>query len=202
MHECTAHSIMYSHSMRDKGASPAASTDFSEQALFLCDGKGASCRSGSDISAAIDTLSSKGLQNESCLPYSPGSPADLPDIQASCPQRLASCPAAATGFAADPHTDDMLCIKHAISRYGTVVTGMSIYPDFNGNLWFSSQPVYSRKPDMPETKILGAHAVAIVGWIDAGGYWLVTNSWGPDSPTPAAGGVAKVWLLQDEPKGG
>ena len=52
---------------------------------------------------------------------------------------------------------------------------------------FDGSNIYRCDPDYPPN-----HGVVIVGYDDAGGYWIVKNSWGTGWPWPGAGGYFKV----------
>ena len=61
-------------------------------------------------------------------------------------------------------------IKDALYTYGPLVTTMDVYTDF----FNYSSGVYSYVSGVYE----GGHAILIVGYDDAGGYFIVKNSWG------------------------
>ena len=64
-------------------------------------------------------------------------------------------------------------IKTSIMNYGPVETGFMVYEDFMSY----KSGVYKRTSN----KLLGGHAVKIVGWGKENGteYWVVANSWSP-----------------------
>jgi C1A family cysteine protease len=63
-------------------------------------------------------------------------------------------------------------IKNALVKHGPVVAGFMVYEDFKdykGGVYHYSYG-----------NLLGGHAILIVGYNDAGKYWIVKNSWGSD----------------------
>ncbi len=62
-------------------------------------------------------------------------------------------------------------IKEEIMKNGPVQTGFIVYEDF---MYYKSG-IYKRESD----KILGGHAVKIIGWgtEDETNYWIAQNSW-------------------------
>ena len=73
---------------------------------------------------------------------------------------------------------DVKAIQEEIYKWGPVVSGMRLYPDFVDQ--YDGKSIYMGPP--PNAQPLGGHAVEIVGWgrendID---FWWVCNSWGPE----------------------
>lgn len=69
-------------------------------------------------------------------------------------------------------------IKEEIYKWGPVVSGMRLYPDFVDE--YDGKSIYMGPP--PNAQPVGGHAVEIVGWgreqdVD---FWWVCNSWGPE----------------------
>lgn len=67
---------------------------------------------------------------------------------------------------------------------GPVIAGIAVYQDFED--FDAASEIYVHKHD-PSQRLLGGHAVLIVGWgteVNVKGmpvdYWIVKNSWGPD----------------------
>lgn len=63
-------------------------------------------------------------------------------------------------------------IKKAIADYGPVVAGFDVYEDFTEY----EGGIYERNSN----KYYGGHLVAIIGYNDAGQYWICKNSWGEE----------------------
>lgn len=63
-------------------------------------------------------------------------------------------------------------IKNAISGYGPVIAAFDVYEDF----YDYNEGIYKRNSN----KYIGGHIVSIVGYDDAGQYWICKNSWGSE----------------------
>jgi predicted outer membrane repeat protein len=70
------------------------------------------------------------------------------------------------------NTPNVAAIKDALHNYGPVATSFDVYTDFDsytGGIYRHTSGEYD-----------GGHAVLILGYDDAGEYWIVKNSWGKD----------------------
>lgn len=68
-------------------------------------------------------------------------------------------------------------IRDNIYKWGPVVTGMQIYPDFY--TYDAKNSIYKWNGKGP---LISGHAVSLVGWGEQDGvkYWIVRNSWGTE----------------------
>ena len=137
---------------------PGTDIDLSEQVLVSCSGTG-SC-GGGRLSAAF--LKKTGLPLESAYPYTATN---------------GDCSAAAPGWQGSAYKignwgsvpQDLESIKAALVNYGPLPIAMMVYEDF----MYYKTGVYSYTTG----KKLGGHAVLLVGYDDAGQYFIVKNSW-------------------------
>jgi hypothetical protein len=142
-------------------ARPALNPDLSEDHLFDCGG--GSCEYGWYIVTGLDRAMDPGIPDEGCQPYDPNSQSCSPCsdwesrvIKISDYQYLA-----------DPGQ-----MKEAIATRGPVIASFDVYDDF----YTYMGGIYRYEWG----ELLGSHAVAVVGYNDAEGYWLVKNSWSTD----------------------
>jgi len=138
---------------------PSLNPNLSEAHLFYC-GCGTCCAVGWYPSAALDFAATIGIVDEACYPYAPYDQACIP---CSGWQTRVSKIAGWTGRF---QMDD---IKQAIADGGPVVATMTVYEDFYSYV----SGVYRHTWG----DYLGGHAVTLVGYNDAEGYWIVRNSW-------------------------
>lgn len=147
-----------SYVLRKRGT-PGADLDLSEQVYLSCSSVG-SCRGGALLPFF---LVREGLPAESAYPYQ---------------ENDGACANARPGWEKAAHKIEgwgmvwpsLSKIKAALAHYGPLPTSMQVYSDF---LSYKSG-VYSRVGG----KRVGAHAVLLVGYDDAGEYFIVKNSWG------------------------
>ncbi|MBI5778633.1 MAG: carboxypeptidase regulatory-like domain-containing protein, partial [Planctomycetes bacterium] len=142
---------------------PGADIDLSEQVATSCSGVG-SCVGGF-IDYFSDFIRNVGLPDESCYPY----------IAAD-----GSCSNACMNWTSNTYkisdwyrvNSNLDAIKYALYNKGPLVATMSVYTDF---LYYTSG-VYSYAWGNLE----GYHSALIVGYDDAGQYFIVKSSWGAD----------------------
>ncbi|KAF0124332.1 MAG: putative cysteine peptidase [Elusimicrobia bacterium] len=147
-----------SYVMRKRGE-PGMGIDLSEQVYISCSSVG-SCKGGVLFPLF---LVRQGLPAESAYPYA---------------EADGSCSNAASGWERGAHKiggwgmvlPTVKKIKAALAHYGPLPTSMMVYEDF----LHYKKGIYSRVSGKP----LGAHAVLLVGYNDAGEYFIVKNSWG------------------------
>lgn len=144
--------------------------DLSEADLFGCGGR--ACSQGWSASKAAQRLQDTGVAAEACLPYSVQGGALANACSAMCadsqPVKIASW-----SYIYNPAdtAEATQQIKQALQN-GPVVGSMKVYTDF---FYYGSgayEHVYGAER--------GGHAVLIVGYNDAGGYWIIKNSWGAE----------------------
>lgn len=142
---------------------PALDKDLSEAHLFACGG--ASCSVGMYTSSAASFYSTTGVVDEACLPYTATSGT------AVCNSKCADWSARVTktdSYAYLPK-NDADAVKAALQN-GPVMAVIKVYADF----YYYKTGIYQYVSGAYQ----GLHAVAVVGYDDAGGYWIVKNSWG------------------------
>ena len=147
-----------SYVMRSRNT-PGANLDLSEQVLLSCSGVG-SCNGGT---LNADYLQTTGLPPEADYPYTAAN---------------GVCSSAAAGWQNETYKIDgwgsvshsLSSIKSALAKYGPLPTAMIVYED----LMHYRSGVYSYTTGNK----LGGHAVLLVGYSDAGQYFIVKNSWG------------------------
>lgn len=146
---------------------PTNRVDLSEQWHFFCNGLytyPSMCTRGLSPIAAVDILANKGAYVEQCYPYT---------AQQNC---AAYCSNKASGtfkytqFSAT----QILAAKDFIASGKAILSYMAVYNDFLG--LNSTTGIYRWDA---VSAYAGLHAIAVIGYDDAKGYWLVKNSWGP-----------------------
>ncbi len=145
--------------------------NFSQEALFSC-GKGG-CSDGWLCASAAQYLRKNGVVDVSCAPYTAGQLGKVRECKTFCDSQLQrtipiSNVIRPTIMGAGEPED----VKRALKR-GPVLTSMAVYPGFDsykGGIFKATDEIRS----------LGGHAVEIVGFNDAGRYWIIKNSWGED----------------------
>lgn len=137
---------------------PSLNPDLSEADLFFR-GCGSCCVRGWNFVPALNYAQASGIPDEACFPYDS-------DQSRSCPDRdkriikIVSWRTLSSASQA----------KEWISRRGPLMSGLHVYDDFfyyQGGTYRNAYGGY-----------IGDHAVCIVGYDDAGGYWICKNSWG------------------------
>ncbi len=146
----------------------ALDLNLSEQVLVSCSDPHRSNCNGGYIDVAANYIHNVGLPPETCFPYTATNN---------------SCGNACASYRTDTDktygwhwvtatTPTASVIKAALSTYGPLVTTMDVYSDF----FYYIGGVYSYAWGTLE----GGHAILIVGYDDAGQYFIVKNSWGTD----------------------
>jgi C1A family cysteine protease len=141
---------------------PGINLDLSEQILVCCSSSG-DCNGGY-IDSSSNYIQDTGLPSESCCAYTA--------TNSSC--NLNTC----TSECNDLHTitgwhwvtKSVGTLKSELCTYGPLIAGMRVYKDF---ISYQSG-IYSKV----KGSFQGYHAVLIVGYNDAGQYFIVKNSWG------------------------
>lgn len=130
------------------------------------------CNGGADPQLALE-WASNGVCTEGCLPYL--------GTDSSCTTQCAnSSPMAPTlhsFYALDRvnnPSDSML--KAGLIEHGPIVVMLGVLQDYGGD--FDSNSIYRCSNDNQNGNFGINHAVVLVGYNDAGGYWIIRNSWG------------------------
>ena len=138
--------------------------DLSEAHLFFCHGPatGASCANGWWPDRAANAARDQGVAFEDYFPYTPSQQACA--VNADWPNHCAKI-TAWTNLTGNPAG-----MKEHIATYGSVTACLVVYQDF-----FSYRTGVYRHVS---GGVAGGHCVCLVGYDDAGGYWIAKNSWG------------------------
>ena len=123
--------------------------------------------SGAYIRDGIKVLNKKGAPLESIWPYNTNRFATKPNVLAytDAAKRKAGTYEKVANFAG---------VKNALARGFPVVVGFDVYDSFY-NIGSNGIMPY---PNVNTEELLGGHAVAIVGYNDNKGTFIVRNSWG------------------------
>jgi|JI10StandDraft_1071094.scaffolds.fasta_scaffold583759_1 cathepsin B len=141
----------------------------SPQDLVSCDKVDHGCNGGNPLFSWM-YLMNKGIVSDECMPYSSGSG----EVE-KCPTHCANDNVEFVRYhsAGMPQmlNNNEQKIKESIFAHGPVETGFTVYEDFMSY----KSGIYSHKSG----KMLGGHAVKIVGWGEEEGvkYWIAANSW-------------------------
>ncbi|NWF76914.1 MAG: hypothetical protein HXY53_10200 [Nitrospirae bacterium] len=138
--------------------------DLSEQIVVSCSPIGGCYGGYTDI--ASNFLRNTGTASEICYPYTA--------TNGNCSNACSNWQNKAHkiyewGYVATTNPT-VNAIKNALYLYGPLVTSMDVYTDF----FYYTSGIYSYTYGTYE----GGHAVLIVGYNDAGQYFIVKNSWG------------------------
>jgi C1A family cysteine protease len=149
---------------------PGVDLNLSEQVLISCGtstgGDAGGC-DGGYINRASDYIRDIGLPLETCYPYT----ATDGTCSSAC-STYQSSTHQITGWGYVTTTSPTVsAIRDALVSYGPLATTMDVYEDF----YSYSSGVYSYTSGAYE----GGHAILLVGYSDAGQYFIVKNSWGP-----------------------
>jgi len=167
---------------------PNLDLDLSEQYLVSDCLPGHTC-CGGDSSQALYYIRNNGVPDENCMPYVDGdrdgcacwqhacSSVCTYNSSNSCSDRICSdrCADYANrlkyidAYGRVPNSPST--IKQALVDKGPLAASMGMSDDDIGGYWDGN--IYRCTNDLKTT-----HVVAIVGYNDAGGYWIVKNSWG------------------------
>jgi len=143
---------------------PGFNLDLSEQILVSCSNAG-NCNGGY-INNASDYIRDLGLPVETCFPYTATNN---------------SCSNACLNWTNDSYhipgwlwvtttAPTVSALENAVATYGPLVTTMAVYSDF----FYYVSGVYTHVSGTYQ----GGHAILIVGYDDAGKYFIAKNSWG------------------------
>ncbi len=154
---------------------PELDLDLSEQYLVSTCFSYGDCNGGVDI-YALEYIRDYGIPDEACYPYI----SDNSYCSERCTDyltRLKFLPNVYYLSNYDGTSYSALTMKTKISSYGPITIGMGADPDTYGNYWDGD--ILRCDHDIPSDGTSGVdHGVLAVGYDDAGGYWIVKNSWG------------------------
>lgn len=139
---------------------PYLNPDLSEADLFFR-GCGNCCGRGWYFTNALRYAQSSGIPDEQCYPYDSESNKPCPDRD----RRLTKIKSWRAIFS-------ISLAKEWISLRGPVMAGMQVYEDF----YYYQSGVYKSVWGA----FIGNHAITVVGYNDAEGYWICKNSWGTE----------------------
>ena len=143
--------------------------DMSEQILVSCNSQNSGC-DGGYVDGIANFLRDTGTAEESCFPYTSGTTGQSGNCSGVCPT-WTGLPYKITSWGYVTSVNpDIGSIKAALVTYGPLPTTMNVYSDFMNY----SSGIYRYVSGTPE----GGHAILIVGYDDAGQYFIVKNSWG------------------------
>jgi hypothetical protein len=141
---------------------PFIQPDLSEQAVYSCEGP-----LPYTFFHPMAYLKKSGAPDMTCYPYHCDNPLDRPPCDGQCADwSVRSFKSKSYRAMMWPTPDQM---KAALQN-GPIVAGFQVYEDFQAY----TGGVYEHKWG----KHLGGHGVAVVGYDDAGQYWICKNSWG------------------------
>lgn len=140
---------------------PGLDLDLAEQELVSCSSAG-SCSGGSG-SSAMRYIRDDGIVDEGCMPYTAS--------DSSCDKCSDWQDRRTYVDATESFLPDRQSIQQSVVDYGPVYAYMGISSDYDG--YFDGSGIYRCEDDSGIN-----HVVVIVGYDDAGGYWIVRNSWG------------------------
>ena len=145
--------------------------DLSEAHLFFC--SGGTCDEGMYVRTALNYLETYGTPDEDCFPYDGA----LYGTDLSCSDTCDDWQQRAYKIDEWDGVTGATNIKNALVNYGPLIVTYAVYTDFD-DYW--ADP--SAWPDQVYYHYYGTlrgyHAVVLVGYDDAGGYWICKNSWG------------------------
>jgi hypothetical protein len=143
---------------------PGVNLNLSEQVLVSC-GDAGGCNGGYPNEAA-SFIRDTGLPVESCYPYV----AQDGTCSTACQNWQNSTTRIQSWNWVSTTSVTVEALKNALYTYGPLSTTMDVYSDFD----YYQSGVYTHTTGT----LRGGHAVLLVGYSDAGQYFIVKNSWG------------------------
>ncbi len=142
---------------------------YSTEALFACGG--GKCATGWRPGAAFDYLKNSGVPDEACAPYTMGATGSTSSCSTVCIDRAARSIKILKATRPTQISKNVEAVREALKR-GPLVTTMMVFDDFVAY----GGGIYKYK----QGKLLGGHAISIVGFDDTQRVWIIRNSWGAD----------------------
>ena len=149
--------------MRIQRGNPGLAVDLSEATLFFCiaPSSGGSCSNGWYMSPAMDGYKNTGVPDEACFPYT--------GHQQAC-GRCADWQSRAIKITGWHTVSNAADIKTWLSTKGPLASCFTVYNDF----FAYKSGVYKHVSG----GVAGGHCICVIGYSDAGGFWVCKNSWG------------------------
>ncbi|HDH96123.1 MAG TPA: hypothetical protein ENF73_00160, partial [Proteobacteria bacterium] len=145
---------------------PDIDLDLSEQHLVSC--AHGSCYSGMTIDNAMNYLKNYGTPLESCFPYTAGQSGVNPPCSNTCSDWQSQARRVNYwGYV----PNNITSIKSAIYNHGPVAAAVFACDDW---YYYQEGEVYSHPGSCSDCT---PHGIVIMGWDDAGQYWIIKNSW-------------------------
>jgi hypothetical protein len=150
--------------------SPSKPFTFSPQHVFACGG--GACDTGWFTASGVDFVISKGVPEEACFPYVSGATGEDMSCQSSCAN------AKSRSLKAEFRVKSQAVVGASVEQVkqallgGPVASSMKVFEDF----YEYKEGVYRKG----HAKLVGGHAVMIVGWSNAKKAWIARNSWGKE----------------------
>jgi len=164
---------------------PWLNPSFSPQALFACGGGG--CDFGWLLNGPSRYLSTTGVPDEACMPYTSGSTGE--DV--ACSNKCADASERSFRIAGTSEPSrfgsGIDVVKEALKR-GPLMTSMRVYADF---ITYTGG-IYKHVTG----NVLGGHAISLVGYDEEKRAWLIRNSWGQEW-----GDKGYAWISWDDRSG-
>jgi C1A family cysteine protease len=151
---------------RVQRGNPGLAVDMSEAELFYCIARaqGRNCGNGWWCDKGLDAFKTDGVVDEACYPYTA--------VDQNCSNRCADWQNRLTKITGWHAITGTAAMKDWLSTRGPLSTAFSVYNDF----FAYKSGVYRHVSGA----LAGGHCVSVVGYNDAGGYWICKNSWGPN----------------------
>lgn len=146
---------------------PNFNVKFSPQYLFSCGG--GACDWGWQPEEAASFMQSTGVPDEACLPYTSGATGQDVACSAACNNSAERNVKIESYLTPSRGMTDLGSVKQAL-QHGPLVTTLNVYADFMAY----GGGVYKHVTG----KVLGGHAVSIVGYDDNKQAFIIRNSWG------------------------
>ncbi|MFI8817956.1 MULTISPECIES: C1 family peptidase [unclassified Streptomyces] len=145
---------------------PSPKLSLSPAHLYYCRGERecTGSKSGWGMDAPYEALKKSGVTTEEFFPYTGGNQ--------ECSSKKTGWDDHLMGVAGADTTEETATMKSWISTTGPLAAFMQTYMDFG---FYESGVYYPTS-----TESTGYHCLALVGYNDDGGYWIVKNSWGTE----------------------
>jgi len=142
---------------------PDLNVDLSEADLFYCiaASQGRNCANGWWVPPALDGYKTEGVPDEACFPYTAGNQ--------PC-NRCGDWAGRVTRVPGWHQITDHNQMKAWLSTRGPLATCFTVYQDFYSYV----SGVYHHVTG----GVVGGHCVCVIGYDDAGQFWICKNSWG------------------------